>query len=700
LLKQQHGPNAPNGPFPVTVDPCKSMEDYEELRHLGRGAFGEVTLVRSRSDGRRYAVKRIRHMGELTPGDDSGDTAREVRVLQSLHHPGVLRFYGSLNDGYMVTLITEYADSGDLQHLLRRVVDEGRRIEDLAVLSLFTQLADAVRHVHSKRVLHRDLKPSNVLLTSEGLVKLGDFGVAKVLAGTAVQEGQMTFVGSPIYMAPEVVAGEQYGAVCDVWSLGVILYELVALRKPFEGRSLGEIAMRIMMGEYEPLESLDHSAYESLVEVAQPIVARMLVREVSNRANMDEVMKFPLLRTVLASTSCCRRCVAALIQGHADLDPVADSRAKAEAKDTQKSAIAAPGVAWNTVGLGGTVRDTSVDAQKSVDGSIAGDCTIVGDSTIVGDGNTVAGGTVTLMATAPQFINDGEAQVNGQMDEKAEGAFSSTIIGGETWKPSWNNESFAHGDALKDFLKGALDGAESGDPPSQRQPEVGPIKSRPGDNLDSTRIVDSGLDSSGSAGSWPATTVGPVPPPTPPPSAGRTPTPPEVGGGSLLDANREAVDQCKDIAHQALSNGDFGKAERFLQKAKRMQPKDVSIDALLGQLQTAVARASSGEPLSRLERERLTPPEVYDERLRQRQKARMTFQRERLVHSSGTRSSPSLHLPGAGRGETAGLPDLSTRVSPSLARLAGAGNRGAASATSSAAVGGDDRRLWKNSPMN
>ncbi|CAL1138842.1 unnamed protein product, partial [Cladocopium goreaui] len=187
----------------------------------------------------------------MTAGEEAEHLA-EVKALQALQHPCILRYYGSTELDESVSLVMEFADAGDLQHLLKAQADSGNLFEAAQLFALFSQLVIAVAHVHSNRVLHRDLKPSNVMLTSDGLLKLGDFGVAKVLAGTTVMDN-MTCVGSPTYMAPEIVSGDPYGAACDVWSLGVILYEMASFQRPFEGRSLGELVMRISSGQFKDL---------------------------------------------------------------------------------------------------------------------------------------------------------------------------------------------------------------------------------------------------------------------------------------------------------------------------------------------------------------------------------------------------------------------------------------------------------------
>ncbi|CAE7630400.1 NEK5 [Symbiodinium pilosum] len=289
------------------------MEDFEELRHLGRGAFGEVLLMRQTSTGLLCAVKKLGRTA--LPAGEEAEHLAEVKVLQTLTHPCILRYYGSIQLDESLSLVMEFADSGDLQQLLKKQMDSEKLFEVAALFAIFSQLVVAVAHVHGHRVLHRDLKPSNVMLTSGGLLKLGDFGVAKVMAGTTMVDN-MTCVGSPTYMAPEIVAGEAYGAPCDVWSLGVILYELASFKRPFEGRSLGELIMRISSGKFESIGA--HLAQKPgghvLEDAVSPVLAKMLVVDPKGRGRMTEVMRAPSVQVFVASLKTSAVIVASIIQ--------------------------------------------------------------------------------------------------------------------------------------------------------------------------------------------------------------------------------------------------------------------------------------------------------------------------------------------------------------------------------------------------
>ncbi|CAE8709746.1 unnamed protein product [Polarella glacialis] len=147
----------------------------------------------------------------------------------------------------------EYADGGDLSAALRRRKDESPTLgfttdDSLAILA---QVLQALQHMHAKRVLHRDIKAQNIFLTASGLVKLGDFGVSKVLEQTA--GAAQTVIGTPSYFAPEVCESKPYGSKADIWSLGVVLYELLSLKQPFQAHNIAALVIRIITQEPPPL---------------------------------------------------------------------------------------------------------------------------------------------------------------------------------------------------------------------------------------------------------------------------------------------------------------------------------------------------------------------------------------------------------------------------------------------------------------
>ena len=131
------------------------------------------------------------------------------------------------------------------------------------VLNWFTQICLAIKHTHDKKILHRDLKSQNIFMTKRGILKLGDFGIARVLSNT--RSRAKTVVGTPYYLSPEIIRSEGYSFKSDIWSLGVLLYEMAALQPPFNAQSLQQLAQKIIAGKFNTLPSCFSSDVQQLV---------------------------------------------------------------------------------------------------------------------------------------------------------------------------------------------------------------------------------------------------------------------------------------------------------------------------------------------------------------------------------------------------------------------------------------------------
>ena len=164
----------------------------------------------------------------------------------------------------------DYCDDGDLQSKIKAQAktksSSGRPqyFSEDQVLDWFTQICLAIKHTHDKKILHRDLKSQNIFMTKRGIVKLGDFGIARVLSNT--RSRAKTVVGTPYYLSPEIIRQEGYSFKSDIWSLGVLLYEIAALQPPFNAGSLHQLAQKIIQGKYQPLPSSFTNATSQLIE--------------------------------------------------------------------------------------------------------------------------------------------------------------------------------------------------------------------------------------------------------------------------------------------------------------------------------------------------------------------------------------------------------------------------------------------------
>lgn len=216
-------------------------------KELGSGAMGTVYRGRYTKTGQVMAIK------VMAPGIGSTSAAavdrfeREIAILKQLNHPNIVRFYGSGKQQSMRYFAMEYIDGESLDRVMSR---RGRMTWE-EVVELGKQLCSALQHAHEQGIIHRDLKPSNIMVLKDGTLKLTDFGIAKDMDLEGLTATNCT-VGTASYMSPEQCKGERnLTRKSDLYSLGVMLYELVTGRKPFQADSAMEMFMEHVNGKFE-----------------------------------------------------------------------------------------------------------------------------------------------------------------------------------------------------------------------------------------------------------------------------------------------------------------------------------------------------------------------------------------------------------------------------------------------------------------
>lgn len=264
----------------------KSMwQDLEVIRTIGKGTHGTVVLARRKVDGAVVAVKRVRLSQISENGRKQADN--EVILLKSLYHVNIVRFYDHFLADDELNIVMEYSDGGNLRQLVKlRAREKMGPFPEPVIMSWFAQLVLAVAYIHGKNVLHRDLKAQNVFLTHRNVVKLGDFGISKALAG---DDTANTACGTPESMSPEICRGEPYGKKSDIWSLGCILYEMIMLRRPFEASTLPEIFTKICKGDFPPI-------YPTFSRELRLLVQLMLQQDASKRPSIEDICRFPFVQ--------------------------------------------------------------------------------------------------------------------------------------------------------------------------------------------------------------------------------------------------------------------------------------------------------------------------------------------------------------------------------------------------------------------
>ena len=232
--------------------------NYKPINSLGAGAFGEAILVRDQDTNRLAVIKKIDLTGLSKMQTDGA--RKEAKIMRVLQHPNIVGFrevYKTRTG--KLCIVMDFVDGGDLNDMIRnkrresQTADsyEARHFSEERIVNIFTQVCLAVKHMHDRRILHRDIKGKNIFMTKTGIAKLGDFGVSSVL--NSHRSRAKTMCGTPHYIAPEIFSGETYKYEADIWSLGVLLYELCCLKLPFNGRSPQEIARTIMTSNYMPI---------------------------------------------------------------------------------------------------------------------------------------------------------------------------------------------------------------------------------------------------------------------------------------------------------------------------------------------------------------------------------------------------------------------------------------------------------------
>jgi len=255
-----------------------NVRDFELLKFLGKGTFGAVYQARRAEDKRIYAIKKVDTRRMSTK--ERTESVNEIRVLASLSGPHVITFNEAFVDADILYIVTEFATHGDLLGYLKHAKRNGQ-LPEATVWALFIQMCLGVQSLHDKNILHRDLKAANVFMFSNSYLKLGDFGVSKVLKTT--EQLARTQVGTPYYVAPEVWRNKPYNNKCDMWSLGCLLYELCTYRPPFEAGSMEALARTIMRGKYDQIPAMYSKGMRDAV-------ARLLVVEPQRRASVQEVL--------------------------------------------------------------------------------------------------------------------------------------------------------------------------------------------------------------------------------------------------------------------------------------------------------------------------------------------------------------------------------------------------------------------------
>jgi len=255
-------------------------EVSQKAQYLGHGSFGKVVLMKNSITSEQVAIKAI-EKSAIKQHTTLKDLKKEINIHQRLIHENIIRLIESIETKNHFLIVLEYAPKGDLFKLLKR---KSKFTEPEAFL-FFTQICNAIHFLHTNHLMHRDIKPENILLTCNNQVKLCDFGCC----GQAYL-GRKTLCGTSEYIAPEILKRCPYNEKADIWSLGILLYEMIHGYTPFKGTTDYDIYRNIL--ENKPTFSAE------IKEDLKSLIKSMLNANPEKRPTVEQILEHAWIQRV------------------------------------------------------------------------------------------------------------------------------------------------------------------------------------------------------------------------------------------------------------------------------------------------------------------------------------------------------------------------------------------------------------------
>ena len=285
----------------------KQLKDYKIIKLIGKGSFAEVYKVSK--DNKFYALKiyqiknddlslysTISSQKTKESKENLKSIENEIKILSQLDNPFIVKLYevftinpyleSNNDENQLMCLVLELCENGDLNDKIKEKKRKNEKFTENEILQYFYEILQGLYYLHKNRVIHRDLKTLNIFLTENNHIKIGDFGVSKKLINNNIYA--YTFVGTPYYLSPEICQNKPYDEKSDVWSLGVVLYELITLNKPFDSESQMGLFMKILKGKPAPISNtIKHSYSQKLINLV-----------IENLLDKDPITRYSIQQTI------------------------------------------------------------------------------------------------------------------------------------------------------------------------------------------------------------------------------------------------------------------------------------------------------------------------------------------------------------------------------------------------------------------
>lgn len=265
---------------------CNFEHDYKKLNYISEGTFSKVYTCVRKKDLKKYAVKIIPKKN-LTCKDNSV-LLREIKALQNLSHKSIVKLIDNYEDLEYYYLVLELCDGGSLFDLLLKLDKKKRSLKEIEVKYIIHRLTKALYYLHQHNIAHRDIKLENILLTKNGSIKLSDFGLS-YYSQSPIGHRMKSSVGTPFYVAPEIIQGKYYGNEVDYWSLGVVMYLLLTGTLPFYSDNRAGLYNKILKGTYE----INTDVWKNVSKEAKNLVKGLLTVDPKKRYTYKKIIQHP-----------------------------------------------------------------------------------------------------------------------------------------------------------------------------------------------------------------------------------------------------------------------------------------------------------------------------------------------------------------------------------------------------------------------
>ena len=258
-----------------------SRPNYKIINAIGSGSFGKVFKILDKESNKIYALKRI-DLNNNQFKENLKSIQTETQILKTIKSEYFVQFHESFKDGDSFYIVMEFCEHKDLRSFINTYKNNNKLIHEQVIFTIMEELCLGIKEIHSKNIIHRDLKPENIFISDNYKIKIGDFGISKILDGTDYAQ---TFAGSYCYLAPEIINENKYDNKVDIWSLGCILYELCTLNRCFDSNNILKLINQINSGIHGKIDlNIYNDRWQKMIDL-------LLKKDYKERPNIEEALE-------------------------------------------------------------------------------------------------------------------------------------------------------------------------------------------------------------------------------------------------------------------------------------------------------------------------------------------------------------------------------------------------------------------------